>query len=103
MGEQEYISVSTFCSSHQLNVEFIHSLQEFELIHLEQRDELVFPANDLQKLEQWVHMHFAMDINLEGLQAIDHLLDKMHELQNQVAQLRNKLSFYEESIQIKKP
>ncbi|HMQ44948.1 MAG TPA: chaperone modulator CbpM [Mariniflexile sp.] len=41
-------------------------------------------------------LHFELDINLEGLDAIHHLLKQVETLQQDIVTLHNKLQRYEE-------
>jgi len=40
-------------------------------------------------------LHVDLDINIEGLDAISHLLQKVNALQNELVALRNRLQIYE--------
>lgn len=42
-------------------------------------------------LEKYIHLHYDLDINLEGLDAVAHLLNQIQVLQVEVRQLRNEL------------
>jgi flagellar hook-associated protein FlgK len=49
------------------------------------------PAEELQKLEKFVRLHYDLDINLEGIETINHLLEKIDEMNKQILQLKNKV------------
>lgn len=93
MEDQEYISIKTYCSHHQLDIAFVNSLIEFELIEVSREKENI-PLTELPKLEHWIHLHYDLDINLEGIQAIRHLLSRIEALQQENLQLQNKIDFY---------
>ena len=42
-----------------------------------------------------MRLHYDLDINIEGIDAIYNLLKQVEELQSQIITLRNKLNFYE--------
>jgi hypothetical protein len=42
-----------------------------------------------------MRLHYDLEINLEGIDAIYNLLKQVEDLQNQVVTLRNKLNIYE--------
>jgi hypothetical protein len=39
----------------------------------------------------FMHLHQDLDINLEGIDAISHLLKRMHDMQRELNMLKNKL------------
>jgi hypothetical protein len=51
----------------------------------------------LLDLEKFVRLYYELDINLEGIEAITHLLNKIRSLQDEINSLRNRLYLYEEN------
>ncbi|HTE25624.1 chaperone modulator CbpM [Flavitalea sp.] len=96
MNTENLVTATDFCSCHQIEISFIRSLSEFGLIETtEIQQEVYLSRDELEKLEHIVELHFNMDINLEGVEAIGHLLARMRSLQDEVTALKNKLRFYE--------
>ncbi|MCF3108939.1 chaperone modulator CbpM [Niabella sp. CC-SYL272] len=86
------ISVEQCCSYYSIEVSFVQSLSEHGLIELTQREEGVFIGfEQLTDLEKYMHMHYDLDINMEGLETIAHLLGKVQALQTEIRTLRNEL------------
>ncbi|SDC08105.1 chaperone modulator CbpM [Niabella drilacis] len=86
------ISVEQCCSYYSIEVTFVQSLSEHGLIELIQQDTHYFIGfEQLASLEKYMHMHYDLDINMEGLEAIAHLLNKVQVLQTEVRTLRNAL------------
>jgi hypothetical protein len=50
----------------------------------------------LGRLEKIVRLHFELDINLEGIETIAHLLERMEGMQEKIVQLTNRLKAYED-------
>jgi len=93
MQTEGLIAVSEFCASHQLEISFIHSLQEFGLIEITTIEQSTFIYDrELPKLEQIARLH-KLDINVEGIETITHLLNQMEEMHQEIIRLRNKLDF----------
>ena len=42
-----------------------------------------------------IRMHYELDINLEGIDAISNLLERVEEMQHEMTRLQNRLRFYE--------
>jgi hypothetical protein len=92
MEEENYISIRTFCQLHGVRESFVHSMNEFEIVRINQRKgEAMLPLEELPLLEKMVRLHNELDINEEGVQAIFHLLQQVEDLQDEVAKLRRKL------------
>src|SRR3954454_22020070 len=96
MQQDELIRAEDFCTHYNITLSFINSLREYGLIELTFIEETSYiPQWQLQKLEQLIRLHYDLDINFEGIEAITHLLERMKNLQSEITRLRNKLSVYE--------
>jgi len=97
MESIDMIVLDEFCASHHVEVSFIRSLEEHGLIEtIIVNETLCVPGNELSKLEQIVRLHQELNINPEGIDAINILLKRIENMQNEITELRNKLNFYEE-------
>jgi hypothetical protein len=93
--ETDMIAVNEFCSSHQIEVSFIQSLEEHGLVQTVIVDESIFVhAHELPKLERIVRLYQELNINPEGLDVIDHLLKRIETMQREIFELKNRLDFY---------
>ena len=96
MESAEMIMLNEFCASHQVEVSFIRSLEEYGLIEtIIVNETLCVPGNELSKLEQMIRLHRELNINPEGIDVINNLLQHIESMQNEMTKLRNKLNFYE--------
>ena len=96
MNTENLVTATDFCSCHHIEISFIRSLSEFGLIEItEIQQEVYLSCDELEKLEHIIELHFSMDINLEGVEAIGHLLTRVRSLQEEVMVLKNKLRFHE--------
>lgn len=99
MRTEEMISANEFCVYHNIDLSFITSLQDSGLIDITIIEEKIFvPTSELLKVEKLVRLYYEMDINLEGIETITYLLQKMNEMQEQVVQLNNRLRMYESEL-----
>ena len=97
MEQEEMIVLDEFCASHQVEISFIRILEDHGLVETITVNEIVcVRGNELPRLEQVVRLHQELNINPEGIDAINNLLKKIESLQNEITELRNKLSFYNE-------
>jgi hypothetical protein len=96
MQTEEMIPASEFCIHHHIDLSFLSSLQDSGLIEITVTGEETFvPVSQLSQLEKLVRLYYEMDINLEGIETITYLLQRMNAMQQQIAALSNRLSMYE--------
>jgi hypothetical protein len=95
--ENEYlIAIDEFCSVHRIEVSFVSQLNENGLIELKKVNDSQFIERDqLFDLEKYVHLYYDLDINLEGIETINHLLSRIDTLQEEIRSLNNRLRLYE--------
>ena len=92
MEERNIIRIREICSQYQVREEFIIRLHDFGLIELITRDEEQFMESEsLSELETLMHLHYDLEINMEGIDAISHLLKRVKEVQRELTLLRNRL------------
>ena len=97
MIRKNLISTDEFCVHHNIEFSFIRNLRDFGLLETVKVEKTEFIREDqLEKLERMLRLHKELDINMEGIDTIDHLLEKMHDLQTEIVQLRNRLRLYED-------
>ncbi len=96
METRDLILIEHFCSNHDIDFSFIDSLHEFGLIELIiHEDSKYLPKEQLKDLEKMMRMHYDLDINMEGIDVISHLLKRIHYLQEELKMTRNRLRIYE--------
>lgn len=96
MKKEHYIIATEFCSSHNIEISFLLTLDENGLISLEKTGDILYiEENQLPSLERIVNLYFDLGVNIEGIETIINLLERVHEMQNEIILLRNKLRLYE--------
>lgn len=74
---------------------FIDSLIDSGLIRfVSHEDERYIEYDVLADLEQFVRWYYEMDINIEGIEALYYILNKVRTLQSEIADLKSELNFY---------
>ena len=93
---KELISAKEFCANHHIEVSFVRTLRDSGLIEITTIEQTEYlQANQLKELESIVHLHYELDINLEGIETIYHLMQRMNSMHDELTTLRNRLRFYE--------
>lgn len=96
MQKEELIPAQEFCSSHDLEVSFIYTLQQYGLVDVTTIEEKVYlPASQLPQAERIARLYSDLGINIEGIDAIKHLLQRVVDMQDEIVLLKNKLSLYD--------
>ena len=95
--ETEYlISIDEFCANHNIEISFISSLQQSGLIEITTVREAGFiEADQLKQLEKFIRLYYELDINLEGIETINYLLQRIGSMQDEIRDLKNRVRFYE--------
>lgn len=97
MQREDVVSASEFCLHHNIELSFIHSLEEHGMIETVLIEESIYlPVSQLEHLERILRLHFELDINVEGIETISHLLEKMKLMQEQIIKLKHRLKLYED-------
>ena len=96
METENLISTDEFCTLYNVEYSFVSSLQQSGLIEIQTLEERRFiPITQLVELEKYVRLHDELDINLEGIEAINHLLQRIRTMQDEIASLKTRLRLYE--------
>ncbi|MCF0069362.1 chaperone modulator CbpM [Dyadobacter sp. CY261] len=99
METDQLIAIEVFCSSYEVEYAFVESLQEHDLIETVLVNEQRFlQIPQLNRIERIIRLHHDLDINLEGIDAIQGLLDRVDYMDREIAALRNRLRFYEPGL-----
>jgi len=90
------IAVDKFCANHEIEISFISSLQESGLIDITTiKEDLYIDKDQLLKLEKIVRLYYELDINLEGIETINYLLQRIGNMHDEITALKNKLRLFE--------
>lgn len=96
MENESYISIETICRYHEVSEGFIIALNDSDLIQITIVDEVkCIPNSQLGALEKFVRLHHDLEINSQGIDVINHLVNKIDSLQEEIVRLRKRLALYE--------
>jgi chaperone modulatory protein CbpM len=96
MNLEELIATEELCERYRVEHTFIRSLSNsglIEVVTIEKREYV--HCDKMADFEKLMRLHYDLDINLEGLEAIKHLLDRVNELKDLNIALKNRLGLYE--------
>ncbi len=96
MQTEYLVAVDEFCASHNIEISFISSLQQNGLIEITTIEQTGFiDAEQLPQVEKFIRFYYELDINIEGIETITHMLDRIRSMQDEIIALRNRLRLYE--------
>ncbi|MEO6670938.1 MAG: chaperone modulator CbpM [Ferruginibacter sp.] len=95
MAAQKLVAIKEFCLHHNISNDLINQLHQYEIIELVTVKRTRFIAEkNLQSLEKIVRLYNDLQVNVEGIQTILHLLASLEKKEAELYTLRNQLEFY---------
>lgn len=96
MNSKNLIQIKQFCVYHEIENSFIMELKNYGLVEIitEDADEY-FHTKQLPDIEKMIRLHYDLKINMEGIDAIAHLLKRIESLQQNLITAQNKLRLFE--------
>ncbi len=99
MAAQKLIAVKAFCSYHEINDEVFFEFESRNLIHLvKEKRSYYIPYNQLPLAEKLIRLHLQLGINLEGLEVILPLLERLQSQEDNLQKLAKQVNFYKPLI-----
>ena len=93
--QTELIIVSEYCQKCHIEPSFIDLLEEGGLIEVRaEAGEHYLLVAQLPEVERYSSMYYDLSINIEGIDAIHHLLERMEGMRREINSLHNRLSLY---------
>jgi len=90
---ENLIAAADICTYHEVELTFISLLNEAGLLELRVVNESAYvPESELYRLEKMIRMHHELEINIAGIEAITHLLERVEQLQEELRILRNRIA-----------
>jgi len=90
------MTTEEFCEVYHIETSFISKLQEYGLIEITtMREQKLIAKDRIYELEKFIRLHYDLDINMPGIDAILHLLQRINDLQAEVWRLKTQLHRYE--------
>lgn len=92
MENDSKLSLREVCTHYNIETSFLHSLNNMGLLEIIKIEETEFlDSESLHDIEMMIRLHYDLNINLEGLDAISHMLKRIKEMQREMIALRNRL------------
>jgi chaperone modulatory protein CbpM len=96
MSDEEMIPLETFCTYYNVERSFVETLESYGLVSINSREERRFILmEEVVELEKFSRLYYDLNINVPGIDALKHILEKLKELQRETENLRARLRIYE--------
>jgi hypothetical protein len=97
MSKENLIQVNQLCSLYEVEMSFFSHLNEFGLVEIISVNDCYFIHEDnLYAVEKIIRIQKDLNINLEGIDTVLNLLDKIEGLQNELLAVKSRLKLYED-------
>jgi hypothetical protein len=99
MEKHNFISVLELCNHYKVEVSFFEQLNDVGLIEIEIIQQKPYLREEtIGDVEKMVRINQDLNINIEGIDAVFNLLEKMDQLQHKMNMLHNRLRLYENDL-----
>jgi chaperone modulatory protein CbpM len=99
--ENQMITIEAYCTYHQAEPAFIEALEKGGLLNVTvMNNDRFIDYEQLQQLECYTRWYYDMDINVPGIDAINNLLDKIKQMQQEIEDLKHRLALYQASTRL---
>jgi hypothetical protein len=96
MSIENFISLETLCSHYNVELSFFLNLNEIGLLEIQTVEQLQYVHQDsIYEIEKMIRMHQDLEVNLEGIDVVFNLLQKIDSLKKELTEVRNRLRLYE--------
>lgn len=94
--QTDLVILNEYCRICHIEPSFLYLLHKGGLIEIDTvAGESYLLSSQLYDVERYTRMYYDLSINIEGIDAIHHLLDRVKSMQEEINRLRNKLRLYE--------
>ena len=96
MSLENFIPVNTLCTHYKVELSFFDNLNAIGLIEIQTVEEMQYVHRDsIYDIEKMIRMHQDLDVNIEGIDVVLNLLQKIDALKKEIHTVRNRLRLYE--------
>ena len=96
MNMENLIPIPILCAHYEVEMSFFTNLNEMGLLEIKTIETSQYIDSDaVYEIEKMVRMHQELDVNIEGIDIVFNLLQKIDVLQNELTALKNRLRLYE--------
>lgn len=96
MENDQFIALPDLCNYYEMEMSFFSDLSEYGLIEMHIIEETHYLHKDhIVDLEKIIRLRDELDLNLEGIDTVFNLLQKIDHLNSELNLLKNRLSRFD--------
>jgi hypothetical protein len=96
---KQLLKINDICELYDVEFDFIDKIIENELIPTVENDsELFIEENELPVLEKIINLHYDLGVNIEGIEVILNLLEKIDELNEEITRLNRIVKYFDQEL-----
>lgn len=96
MSKENFIPLHKLCELYQVEMSFFSNLSEVGLIQITTIEQSLYVDQDkINDIEKMIRIYHDLDLNIEGIDIVFNLLQKITDLENELITIKNRLRFYE--------
>jgi len=97
MNIENFIPLKQLSTHYEVEVSFFNNLSEMGLIEINTIEQTHYVQEDkIRDIEKMIRMHHELDLNIESIDVVFNLLQKINSLQSELLAAKNRLKMYEE-------
>jgi|TARA_R110000851_G_scaffold294229_1_gene448827 hypothetical protein len=96
MNIENFIPLNTLVTHYKVELSFFSNLSELGLVEIQTVEQVQYIHQDsIYEIEKMIRMHQELDVNIEGIDVVFNLLQKIDALQKELVNVKNRLRLYE--------
>ena len=96
MNIENLIAIPALCAHYKVELSFFDNLSEMGLLEIKTIEEIQYIHPDaIYEIEKMIRMHEELAVNIEGIDVVFNLLQKIDDLQKELISVKNRLRLYE--------
>lgn len=96
MNLENLIPITELCTRYDVEISFFTTLSEMGLLKIKIVETTSYIESDsIFEIEKMIRIHQELAVNIEGIDVVFNLLQKIENLQNELISMKNRLRLYE--------
>lgn len=97
MKTLEFIPIDDLCMHYEIESSFFTQLSNMGVLEIKTVQSVhCIPHEKISEIEKIIRLHRDLDLNVEGIDTVLNLLEKIESLQEELVKTKNRLRIYEE-------
>ena len=96
---KQLLKITDICKIYDVENDFINEIVEYELITpVKTGSDLFIEEDELPVLEKIINLHYDLGVNLEGIEIIMNLLERIDEMNEEINRLQRIVKYFGQDL-----